>query len=283
MQRTPPRNEESPVSKEDFKLSDVLLAGPSLTEYTPEQYKNLKFKADYYLLPLMWLCYGIQSADKIALALEDGHDFIDIHGERYFSSHRDMLEALMLRNRYAGDFIYRMVTTLVIFVIVGLVTSKWKNLRLYIMALATIPPFIGFLGMALIESSASTKWTKWGMLSRYLGWTLIPSNVPGCTKRTVTSSFTFICFCAGNICGSQIFKDKDTPTYMPGIIACNICLGLDFLIIVAWHMTLVLWNRHRDKAMLMDGLTEEEREMQGKINGKSDLTDFEYSHFRYTL
>lgn len=38
---------------------------PDLTQvtgkYTEEQYKKLKQKADRYLLPLMWLCYGIVS------------------------------------------------------------------------------------------------------------------------------------------------------------------------------------------------------------------------------
>ncbi|KAK0472893.1 MFS general substrate transporter [Armillaria novae-zelandiae] len=180
----------------------------------------------------------------------------------------------------------RSMTSVVIFVIVGLVTSKWKNLRLYIMAFATIPPFIGFLGMALIETSPSNKWTKWGMyympvpfvLSLFLAWTLIPSNLPGRTKRTVTSSFTFIGYCVGNMCGSQICKTKDAPTYTPGVIGCSICFGLEFLVIVAWRTTLVLRNRRRDKAMLTDGLTEEEREIQGKINGESDMTDFENPH-----
>ncbi|KAK0197691.1 major facilitator superfamily domain-containing protein [Armillaria mellea] len=175
----------------------------------------------------------------------------------------------------------RSMTSVVIFVIVGLVASKWKNLRLYIMAFATIPPFIGFLGMALIETSASTKVPF--ALSLFLAWTLIPSNLPGRTKRTVTSSFTFIGYCVGNTCGSQIFKTKDAPTYMPGVIGCSICFGLEFLVIIAWRTTLVLQNRRRDKAILTDGLTQEEREMQGKINGESDMTDFENPHFRYTL
>ncbi|KAK0186227.1 hypothetical protein F5146DRAFT_1105144 [Armillaria mellea] len=151
------------------------------------------------------------------------------------------------------------------------VTSKWKNLHLHIMALVMIPSFIGFLEMALIKTSASTKWTKWGMyymtvsylVSWNLGLLLIPSNIPGHTN-----------FCVGSMCGSQIFDTKYA------VIGCSVCFGLDFLIIVAWHTTLVLQNRQRDKAMLMDGLMQEETEMQGKINGESDMTDFKNSHFR---
>ncbi|KAK0442733.1 major facilitator superfamily domain-containing protein [Desarmillaria tabescens] len=175
-------------------------------------------------------------------------------------------------------------------VIAGLVTSRWKNLRLYIMAITTIPAIVGFLCIALIETKGSTKWTKWGMycmltpavLTAILGWTLIPANVPGRTKRTVTSSFTFVCGCVGNMCGSQIFKSKEAPTYTSGVIGCSICFVLDLLVIVAWRVTLALRNRHRDKVMRTDGLTEE-RKTQGQINGESDMTDFENTHFRYTM
>lgn len=39
-------------------------------EYTEEQYKQLRKKIDRYLLPLMWLCYGIQQTDKTALGTQ---------------------------------------------------------------------------------------------------------------------------------------------------------------------------------------------------------------------
>ncbi|KAK0468692.1 major facilitator superfamily domain-containing protein [Armillaria novae-zelandiae] len=177
-----------------------------------------------------------------------------------------------------------------------LVMSKWKNLQLYIMALATVPGIVGFLGVALIETKESTKWTKWGMfcmimpaaLSPIMGWTLIPSNVAGSTKRTVTSSFTFVCACVGSMCGSQIFKAKDAPAYTPGVIGCSICFGIDLLIIVMWRMTLALRNKRRD---VVQRLTKEEKEAQGRSNGESDMTDFENPHtdayrerqFRYML
>ena len=51
----------------------------------------------------------------------------------------------------------RSVTSVIIFLIVGVVTSKVKNLRLYIMGAATIPPLVGFLGMALIPTREGTK------------------------------------------------------------------------------------------------------------------------------
>lgn len=185
----------------------------------------------------------------------------------------------------------RSVTSVLIFVVVGIVTSKYKNLRLYIMGAATIPPLIGFLGMALIPTRDGTKWSKWGMyfmtvpfvLSLFLAWTLIISNLPGRTKRTLTSSWTFMMYCVGNMVGSQIFKSEDAPTYIPGVVGCVVCFGLEIIIIATWRTILVLRNRRRDRAQAKDGLTDEERIRQGKINGEKDLTDFENPYFRYTL
>ena len=48
-------------------------------------------------------------------------------------------------------------TSVLLFVIVGLSTTRWQGLRMYIMAAATIPPFIGLLGMSLITTTPETK------------------------------------------------------------------------------------------------------------------------------
>lgn len=45
-------------------------AVPPQEEYTEEQYKALKKKIDRYLLPLMWLCYGIQQTDKTSIGTQ---------------------------------------------------------------------------------------------------------------------------------------------------------------------------------------------------------------------
>ncbi|KAK0476252.1 hypothetical protein EDD18DRAFT_1216089 [Armillaria luteobubalina] len=137
-------------------------------------------------------------------------------------------------------------------VILGLVKSRWKDLHLYIMAFATIPGFVGVLGIIFIETNASTKWIKWGIyymiapfvLRQFLGLSFIPSNLPGRTTKR------------------------------KAVVGCSVCFGLDFLVIVAWRTTLVLRNRRRDKDFLTDGLTQEEREMHGKVNGEADMTDF---------
>ncbi|KAK1703412.1 major facilitator superfamily transporter [Colletotrichum lupini] len=177
----------------------------------------------------------------------------------------------------------RSVMSVLIFICVGLLTSKKANLRLWIMATSVLPPFAGFLGMSLLPNDPAIKWTKWGcyfitvpfVLGLFLAWTLIPSNIAGRTKRTMTSSFTFVGYCVGNMVGSQIFKAQDAPKYTPGTIGCAICFGIQFALILTWRFVLVRRNKQRDAAMAVDGLTVEERAKRGKELGEQDYTDFE--------
>lgn len=53
------------------------------------------------------------------------------------------------------------VVSLIIFLIVGIYTRKVANRRMYIMASATIPPFIGMLAMALLPNTHENRWIKW--------------------------------------------------------------------------------------------------------------------------
>lgn len=114
------------------------------------------------------------------------------------------------------------------------------------MGFSTIPPFAGFLGMAFLPNTPEYKWTKWGcyfmtvpfVISLFLAWSLIPSNTAGRTKRTLTSSFTFVGYCVGNMVGSQIFKSKDAvsafshvlPSAALGLVLfSNLLRGVSFL------------------------------------------------------
>lgn len=173
--------------------------------------------------------------------------------------------------------------SVLLFVIIGVVTSKRKNLRLYFMTAATIPPFVGFLLMSLLPNEPQFKWVKWGgyfmtvpfVLALFLAWTLIPSNTAGRTKRTLTSSFTFVGYCVGNMTGSQIFKSSDAPRYVPGTIGCAVCFGLEFLLLILWRLVYVSRNRRRQRQWERDGISEEERVARGQELGENDTTDFE--------
>lgn len=111
------------------------------------------------------------------------------------------------------------------------------------------------------------------VISLFLAWTLIPSNTAGRTKRTLTSSFTFVGYCVGNMTGSQIFKSSDAPRYVPGIIGCTICFGLEFLVIAVWRLVYVYRNRSTRKRLEDDGISEDERAARGKELGELDTTD----------
>ncbi|KAF2091306.1 MFS general substrate transporter [Saccharata proteae CBS 121410] len=185
----------------------------------------------------------------------------------------------------------RSVVSVIIFLAVGIYTRKVPNRRLYVMAAGTIPPFIGFLGLSLLPNTGEYKWTKWGMylmtvpfvLALFLGWTLIPSNIAGRTKKTVISSATFLGYCVGNMCGSQIFKTADAPRYVPGTIGCCVCFGAEFLLILAWRAYYVWQNGRRDRRAASSGVVREEQERLGRELGEKDVTDGENVWFRYSL
>ncbi|KAI0892988.1 major facilitator superfamily domain-containing protein [Annulohypoxylon nitens] len=177
------------------------------------------------------------------------------------------------------------------FLLVGVVTTKVRNTRMYFMMISIIPPFAGILLISLLPNDPRYKWTKWGgyfmtpifIVAAFLAWTLIPSNVAGRTKRTITSSFTFVGYCVGNMVGSQIFKSKDAPRYIPGTIGCVVCLGLEFFLILAWRAVLSNRNKNRDKRLRELGISEDERKVRAKVLGEQDATDLENLYFRYSM
>ncbi|KXT06642.1 hypothetical protein AC578_8495 [Pseudocercospora eumusae] len=184
----------------------------------------------------------------------------------------------------------RSVMSVIIFIIVGFYTRAVPERRMYIMAAACIPPFVGLLAMSMLDDSAENKWIKWGMyfitvpyvLALFLAWTLIPSNVAGRTKKTIISSATFVGYCVGNMAGSQIFKSKDEPRYVPGTVGACICLGLEFVLICSWRLYYVWQNKKRDRAAAASGLSKEEQERIGREMGENNMTDLQNPHFRYT-
>lgn len=66
-------------------------------------------------------------------------------------------------------------------------------------------------------------------------WTMLPSNVSGRTKKSVTASVLFIAYCVGNSCGSQLFQASDAPRYIKGLTACAVLFGVEALMMFAWR------------------------------------------------
>ncbi|KAK6951236.1 hypothetical protein Daesc_007767 [Daldinia eschscholtzii] len=400
-------SEKDPEKIKRAEISEkISVAGDELQDdtapkYTDEQYKKLKRKADRYLLPLMWLCYGIQQTDKTSIGTQAtfglglfecciSPGFILVVGSwyttrehssrslvfqsanagfgiianlilygigslqysrgpefqawRYMSyflggmtiltgflclfllgtpsevrwlspEERKIANARIMTNNTGHDRtgikrwkwnqareclidpctippiavlvilldIPRNLTSVIWFVIIGVATSRKKNLRMYFMIFSVIPPVAGFIMMATLPNEPHYKWIKWAgyfvtvtsVVALFLAWTLIPSNVAGRTKRTLTSSFTFVGYCVGNMVGSQIFLAKDAPRYIPGTAGCAVCFGLEFIVLIAWRIVLVMRNWRREKWLRDQGITEEERVERGKRLGEQDCTDFE--------
>lgn len=176
------------------------------------------------------------------------------------------------------------------FVAIGLATSRFADLRMYFMMSSTIPPLVGFLLMALLPDASAYKWARWGgyfltvpfVVPLFLAWTLIPSNTGGRTKRTLTSSLTFVGYCAGNMCGSQIFRSADAPRYVPGTVGCAVCFALQFVIINVWRLVYVLRNRRTRKRLAAEGVGEE-RVSRGQEMGQLDTTDFQNPYVSCTV
>ncbi|KAK8079162.1 major facilitator superfamily transporter [Apiospora phragmitis] len=168
----------------------------------------------------------------------------------------------------------RSVFSVLWFVFIGLVTSRKQNLRMYFMMFSVVPPFAGFLVMALLPNEPQYKWTKWGgyfmtvpfVIGMFLAWTLIPSNIAGRTKED-----------------TNLVLHLRRPRYVPGTTACGVCFGLEFLLILVWRILLVMRNKRRAKRLQELGISEEERVERGKQLGEQDATDFENIYFRYTM
>jgi MFS transporter, ACS family, allantoate permease len=108
----------------------------------------------------------------------------------------------------------------------------------------------------------------------------VPSNVAGRTKKTVISSGTFLGYCVGNMCGSQIFRTRDAPRYVPGTVGCAVCLGVQFALVLVWRAYYAWQNARRDRAALASGVSKEEQERLGRQLGEMDVTDLNNPYFR---
>lgn len=61
-----PAEPEMPA-QDPLKVDDVIDAAEG---YSQEYYRKLLWKIDLWLLPLMWVCYGVQQADKTSLSVQ---------------------------------------------------------------------------------------------------------------------------------------------------------------------------------------------------------------------
>lgn len=140
-----------------------------------------------------------------------------------------------------------------------------------------------------------------GNLPGLLIWTILPSNVAGRTKKSVTATVLFIAYCTGNAIGAQLFQAKDAPTYIHGLTACGVLFGVEFILMGIWRTYCKSWyslhshhchktnskidiwqNKKRAKKIIELGLSEEETARQGHMNAETDMTDTDNIFFTYS-
>ncbi|OTA81164.1 hypothetical protein M434DRAFT_17467 [Hypoxylon sp. CO27-5] len=183
----------------------------------------------------------------------------------------------------------RCIFALLYFALVGVIATKKKHTRMWIMMLSNIPAIGGLLVVAILPNKPEYKWVKWGsyfmitpfITATFFAWSLVTSNVAGRTKRTVISTITFMGYCIGNMTGPQIFQAKDAPRYIPGLIACAACLLAQVIVIFLWRLLFVRRNRQVDQRMRELGMSEEDRVKAGEEMGEHDRTDLQNPFFRY--
>lgn len=178
------------------------------------------------------------------------------------------------------------------FIIAGNITMRKQGMRFYFMLISIVPSFAGLIALALLpKDQDGLLWTRWGCyfitilgnIASPLMWTLLPSNVAGRTKKSVTSTLLLVAYCAGNCIGAQVFQAKDAPTYIPAIVVCATMYGVEFVSMVAWRFYYQRENKKRAALIAEMGLTEEESAHQGRLNAESDMTDVENIHFKYSI
>jgi ACS family allantoate permease-like MFS transporter len=112
-----------------------------------------------------------------------------------------------------------------------------------------VPAFVGMLTLALLPQTGLL-WVRWAMyqlttfgtLPSLLVWTLLPSNVAGRTKKSVTATLLFIAYCVGNAIGAQVMQAKDAPRYIPGITVCASMYGTEFALMGCWRAYCKFWH-----------------------------------------
>lgn len=69
------------------------------------------------------------------------------------------------------------------------------------------------------------------------------NNIRGQWKRALCSASLIGAGGIGGVIGTTVFRAEDAPNYVPGIIACMLCHGLNFLICAA--LTWMFWRANK--------------------------------------
>jgi hypothetical protein len=86
------------------------------------------------------------------------------------------------------------------------------------------------------------------------------------------TSFAFLGYSLGNICGPQAFYPGQTPDYLTGFVASMVCFGCQWICLSTLRIYYVRQNRRRDR--------EYGPAVSEAGDAVTDLTDKENKNFR---
>ncbi|EGV64046.1 MFS general substrate transporter [Yamadazyma tenuis ATCC 10573] len=168
---------------------------------------------------------------------------------------------------------------------------KYNNFRTIGM---TFPMLLAIAGLSAVYAT-ETHGAKWGRVFAYwminsyaVTWpftlSMLGSNYAGHTKRASMSMILLIFFAVGNIIGPFCFTSADAPKYTKALATNLGCFCACFVIGVGLRVYLMYANKVRDKKYgVVDAEINEDKRLEGILNGMKDETDIKNKSFRYVL
>ncbi|KAL4818520.1 major facilitator superfamily domain-containing protein [Aspergillus spinulosporus] len=171
--------------------------------------------------------------------------------------------------------------------ICGLVSTYVRDSRCIVLAVVSLIPFGGLLGIRFTD--LSHRWTLVGCtwLQYIIGapviisWNLLSTNIAGHTKRSIANGLWFTLYAGGNVAGSNIFFANEAPRYFSALTGLLICYAGMIVLAGVAYAVMKIENVRRDRKM-----TAEEsvmRQDRAVLDGFKDMTDMKSKDFRYAL
>lgn len=173
--------------------------------------------------------------------------------------------------------------------ICGIVATYIPNSRCVVLAVVSLIPFGGLLGIRF--TSLDHRWTLVGCtwLQYIIGapvivsWNLLSTNVAGHTKRAVANGIWFTMYAAGNVAGANIFFAREAPRYYSALTGLLVCYAGIIVLSGIAYVSMRWDNARRDKIVNTENVTREDVASRAILDGFKDMTDKESVNFRYAF
>ena len=106
------------------------------------------------------------------------------------------------------------------------------------------------------------------------------SNLAGHSKKVTANALTLVCFCIGNILGTQTFRSSQAPGYIGGKISIMVTLGAQIFVSIALRFCNDRLNRLNKKKV--EEMDEDEQGLLKEKLAYADETDRKNPFFVYT-